>query len=112
MRQKVRGRAGALAILATGASLASAVFVVLARLGFDLCDRAVTAAETMRIDGLPGMSHIATAVAGSGDLCPTVLNIALLCAGLAVALWGWLLLSAAAPLVEAIALACRALAAA
>jgi hypothetical protein len=107
MRQNVRARASVLAVVAAGAGLASAGFVALARAGFVLCSRHLSAADAMRMDGMPGMSGMASAAAGSGDVCPLVLNVALVLAALALAVAAWLILSAAAPIVGALAAALR-----
>lgn len=101
-------RFGALAGATAVAGLASAGLAVAARLGLEFCDRHLTAAETMRLDGVPGLAAFATASAGSDDVCPLVVNLALGLALLAAVLAGWLLLTAAAPLAEAVAAAFRA----
>jgi hypothetical protein len=107
MRQNVRARASVLAVVAAGVGLASAGFVALARAGFVLCSRHLTAADAMRMDGMPGMSGMASAAAGSGDVCPIVLNLALVLAAIALGVVAWLVLTAATPIVEALAAALR-----
>ncbi len=107
MRQNVRARASVLAVVATGAGLASAGFVALARAGFVLCHQHLSAGEAMRMDGMPGMSGMASAAAGTGDVCPLVLNVALVLAALALGVAAWLALSAAAPIVDALTAALR-----
>jgi hypothetical protein len=107
--QKAGSRLGALAIGVAGSGVASAGFVALGRAGFALCHHHLSAAQTMRMEGMPGMSGMATAVAGTGDVCPIVVNVALAFAGIVLALLAWLVLSATAPLVAAISAALRTL---
>jgi hypothetical protein len=102
-RVRVRVLAGATAV----ASLASGGLAVAARAGFELCDRHLTAAQIVQQDGMAGLAGLATASAGSGDVCPLVVNLALGFGLIAASLAAWLLLTGAAPLAKAVAAALR-----
>jgi len=108
MGEKARVRVAVLAGATAVASLASGGLAIAARAGFELCDRHLTAAQTVQQDGMAGLAGLATASAGSGDVCPLVVNLALGFGLIAVGLAAWLLLTAAVPLAKAVAAALRA----
>jgi hypothetical protein len=107
MRLTGRARLGVLALLAAVAGLASAVFALLSRLGLIPCGHHVHAADALKSEGIAPITALATAAVGTGDVCPILLNAALVAGALALALLAWLALTAAAPLVGALAAALR-----